>query len=137
MRAGTWRTASRSSSSTWSPTAPAREMRSNQLRPYFSSFAYVLLHALRRLGARDTELARAQRGTLRLRLLKVAARIRITARPVWLPFPRAHPYAAVLPRCSPTSATNPCGIPRDAPYGAPHRERVIIGSRGRRSSRRP
>ena len=36
----------------------AHQMRANQLRLYFSSFAYVLLHALRRLGARGTELAR-------------------------------------------------------------------------------
>ena len=103
------------------------EMRSNQLRLYFSSFAYVLLHALRRLGARDTELARAQCGTLRLRLLKVAVRIRITARRVWLSFPQAHPYAAVLAQVLANLRANPCGIPRDAPYGAPHREPVIIG----------
>ena len=42
----------------------AHEMPANQLRLYLSSFAYVLLQALRRLGARDTELARAQCGTL-------------------------------------------------------------------------
>ena len=74
----------------------AHEMRANQLRLYFSSFAYVLLHGLRRLGARGTELARAQCGTLRLKLLKVAVRVRITARRVWLSFPRTHPYADVL-----------------------------------------
>ena len=43
------------------------EMRANQLRLYFSSFAYVLLDALRRLGTRGTDLARAQCGTLRLK----------------------------------------------------------------------
>ena len=74
----------------------AHEMPANQLRLYLSSFAYVLLQALRRLGARDTELARAQCGTLRLRLLKVAVRIRITARRVWLSFPQAHAYAELL-----------------------------------------
>ena len=74
----------------------AHEMRANQLRLYFSSFAYVLLHGLRRLGAHGTELARAQCGTLRLKLLKVAVRVQITARRVWLSFPRAHPYADVL-----------------------------------------
>ena len=74
----------------------AHEMRANQLRLYFSSFAYVLLHGLRRLGARGTELARAQCGTLRLKLLKVAVRVRITARRVWLSFPRAHPHADML-----------------------------------------
>ena len=74
----------------------AHEMRANQLRLYFSSFAYVLLHGLRRLGARGTELARAQCGTLRLKLLKVAVRVRITARRVWLSFPRVHPHADML-----------------------------------------
>ena len=72
------------------------EMRANQLRLYFSSFAYVLLDALRRLGTRGTDLARAQCGTLRLKLLKVAVRIRITARRVWLSFPQAHVHAAVF-----------------------------------------
>ena len=74
----------------------AHEMRANQLRLYFSSFAYVLLDALRRLGTRGTDLVRAQCGTLRLKLLKVAVRIRITARRVWLSFPQAHVHAAVL-----------------------------------------
>ena len=65
----------------------AHQMRANQLRLYFSSFAYVLLNALRRLGAAGTALARAQCGTLRLKLLKVAVRLRITVRHVWLSFP--------------------------------------------------
>ena len=68
-------------------------MRANQLRLYFSSFAYVLMQALRRLGTQGTELARAQCSTLRLKLFKVAARIRITARRGWLSFVRAYPYA--------------------------------------------
>ena len=71
-------------------------MRANQLRLYFSSFAYVLMHALRRLGAEGTELARAQCSTLRLKLLKIGARIRITARRVWLSFSQAYPYAATF-----------------------------------------
>ena len=73
-------------------------MRANQLRLYFSSFAYVLMHALRRLGAEGTELARAQCATLRLKLFKVAARIRITARRVWLSFSQAYPYAETFAR---------------------------------------
>ena len=71
-------------------------MRANQLRLYFSSFAYVLMHGLRRLGAEGTELARAQCSTLRLKLLKIGARIRITARRVWLSFSQAYPYAATF-----------------------------------------
>ena len=71
-------------------------MRANQLRLYFSSFAYVLMQALRRLGTEGTELARAQCSTLRLKLFKVGARIRITARRVWLSFSQSYPYAATF-----------------------------------------
>ena len=56
----------------------AHTMRANQLRLYFSSFAYVLMHALRRLGTEGTHFARAQCATLRLKLLKIAARVKIT-----------------------------------------------------------
>ena len=68
-------------------------MRANQLRLYFASFAYVLMHGLRRLGARGTPFARAQCSTLRLKLLKLGARVKITARRVWLSFSEAYPYA--------------------------------------------
>ena len=68
-------------------------LRANQLRLYFSSFAYVLLHGLRRLGLAGTAHARAQSTTIRLKLLKIGARIRITVRKVWLSFSKAYPYA--------------------------------------------
>ena len=71
----------------------AHTMRANQLRLYFSSFAYVLMQALRRLGAKGTELARAQCTTLRRKLLKIGTRIRFTARRVWLSFSQSYPYA--------------------------------------------
>ncbi len=67
-------------------------LRANQLRLYFASFAYVLMHGLRRLGLAGTRWARAQCGTLRVRLLKVAARVRVTARRVWLSFSSVYPY---------------------------------------------
>ena len=70
----------------------AATMRANQLRLHFASFAYVLTHGLRRLGLAGTRMAGAQCGTLRVKLLKVAARVRITARRVWLSFPSAHPH---------------------------------------------
>jgi len=47
-------------------------LRSNQIRLYFSSIAYTLMEALRRLGLQQTELGRAQRPTIRLRMLKVS-----------------------------------------------------------------
>jgi hypothetical protein len=68
-------------------------MRANQLRLYFSSFAYVLMHGLRRLGLAGTQHAKAQCTTIRLKLLKIGARIRITARKVWLSFSEAYPWA--------------------------------------------
>jgi hypothetical protein len=67
-------------------------MRANQLRLYFASFAYVLMHGLRRLGLAGTSYARAQCTTIRLKLLKIGARIRITVRKVWLSFSEACPY---------------------------------------------
>jgi hypothetical protein len=69
-------------------------MRANQLRLYFSSFAYVLMHGLRRLGLQCTQHARAQCTTIRLKLLKIGARINITVRKVWLSFSEAYPYAS-------------------------------------------
>src|SRR2546425_12763349 len=48
-------------------------LRSNQIRLYCSSFAYLLMQALRRLGLNGTERARAQCGTIRLKLLKIGA----------------------------------------------------------------
>jgi hypothetical protein len=59
---------------------------SNQLRLWFSSLAYVLMQALRHHCLAQTELATAQCGTIRLKLLKVAAQIRISVRRVVIAF---------------------------------------------------
>jgi hypothetical protein len=67
-------------------------MRANQLRLYFSALAYVLVHALRRLGLKGTEWASAQVETIRLRLLKIAAQVRITARRIWICYSGAYPW---------------------------------------------
>jgi hypothetical protein len=69
------------------------EMRANQLRLYFSSFAYVLVQTLRRLGLEETTLATAQCDTIRLKLFKVGARIRISVRKIWISFSESYPYA--------------------------------------------
>ncbi|HZT81207.1 MAG TPA: IS1380 family transposase [Gemmataceae bacterium] len=58
-------------------------MRANQIRLYFSSVAYVLLEALRRLGLSGTKMAEAQCQTIRLKLLKIGALVRVTVRKVW------------------------------------------------------
>ena len=72
------------------------EMHANQLRLYFSSFAYVLIQTLRRLVLQGTALARAQCNTIRLKLLKVGVQVRISARKVWLAFAESYPYAALF-----------------------------------------
>jgi hypothetical protein len=67
-------------------------LRSNQIRLYFSSLAYVLMEALRRLGLKATELAQAQAETIRLKVLKIGALIRLTVRQVWVSMAGGYPY---------------------------------------------
>ena len=74
----------------------AATMRANQVRLYCSSIAYVLLEAWRRLGLAGTELASAQCQTIRLKLLKIGALVRVTVRKVWVKMSRGCPYAAVF-----------------------------------------
>ena len=74
----------------------AATMRANELRLWFSSVAYTLLAALRRLGLKGTELARAQCGTIRLKLLKIGAQIRVTVRKVWISLAESCPYRRVF-----------------------------------------
>ena len=67
-------------------------LRSNQIRLYFSSMAYVLMEALRRLGLKGTDLSQAQASTIRLKLLKIGALVRITVRRVWVSMAGGYPY---------------------------------------------
>ena len=55
---------------------------SNQLRLWLATFAYLLLERMRTLGLAGTELARATVGNVRLKLLKVAAQVRVSVRRV-------------------------------------------------------
>lgn len=71
----------------------AATMRANQIRLWFSSVAYLLLQALRRLGLQGTALARAQCDTIRLKLLKIGAQVRLTVRKVWVSLASGSPYA--------------------------------------------
>jgi hypothetical protein len=73
-------------------------LRSNQLRLYLSAMAYVLLQGLRRLGLKGTEWAHAQVGTIRLRLLKIGAQVRITVRKVWVSLASGFPWQAMFAR---------------------------------------
>src|ERR1700760_1119598 len=69
----------------------AATMRANQLRLYLSVRAYALVCGLRRLGWRATQLAHAQVGTIRLRLLKVGAQNQITVRKLWVEMSSSFP----------------------------------------------
>lgn len=74
----------------------AETMRANQLRLYLSAAAYVLLDALRRLALKGTVMAQAQVDTIRLRLLKIGARIRFSARRVVLSMSSGYPWQALF-----------------------------------------
>ncbi len=69
----------------------AATMRSNQLRLWLASMAYVLMEALRRLGLAATKLANATCGSIRLKLLKIGALVRISVRRVKIAMASAHP----------------------------------------------
>jgi hypothetical protein len=71
-------------------------LHSNQIRLYLSSIAYCMLVALRQLGLKGTDMAQAQCGTIRVRLLKIGAQIRITARKIWISMAAGHPAASVF-----------------------------------------
>ena len=67
-------------------------MRANQMRLYLSTMAYVLVSGLRRVGLKGTELAEAQVSTIRTKLLKIGAQIRVTVRKVWVSMASSYPW---------------------------------------------
>jgi len=79
--------ADRTSASTFAP---------NQLRLWCSTVAYLLLSELRRLGLKGTAWARAQCGTLRLKLLKIGARIQVSVRRIRLALASGYPYEGLF-----------------------------------------
>jgi len=68
------------------------EMKGNQLRLYFSALAYTLMEALRRLGLKGTPWAEAQVDTIRLKLLKIGAIVRLSVRRVLLQLSSSYPW---------------------------------------------
>jgi hypothetical protein len=82
-------------------------MASNQMRLWFSAFAYMLLERLRAWGLRGTALARANLGTIRLRLLKVAASVTVSVRRIYVRLASAFPLKELFGACQRTLA---CGI---------------------------
>src|SRR5689334_12874070 len=70
----------------------AKTMRANQLRLWLASMAYVLVEALRRLGLPGSRLANATCGTIRLKLLKIGALVRLSVRRVKLAMASGCPF---------------------------------------------
>lgn len=84
--------------SLFSDRASAETIKANQLRLYLSSAAYLLMCALRRLGLQGTELADAQCITIRQKLLKIGAQIRVSVRRVWISLASSFPAQAIFQR---------------------------------------
>ena len=92
----------------FSDRTSAATMHANQLRLWFSSVAYLMMSALRRLGLKDTDLAKAQCDTIRLKLFKIGARITITARKIWISLSSSYPLANLFARvCSNLAHASP------------------------------
>jgi hypothetical protein len=72
----------------------AATMRANQLRLWLASFAYVLMHGLRRIGLAATRFARATCGTMRAALLKIGAQVTLSVRRVRVAMASACPWRA-------------------------------------------
>lgn len=71
----------------------------NQLRLWLATFAYLLLERLRALGLAGTELARATVGSVRLKLLKVAAQVRVSVRRVYVQLNSAYAWPEIFRHC--------------------------------------
>ena len=74
----------------------AETMRANQMRLYLSAMAYVLVSGLRRVGLKGTELAQAQVSTIRIKLLKIGAQIRVSVRKVWVSMASSYPWQGMF-----------------------------------------
>jgi hypothetical protein len=74
----------------------AASLRANQLRLWFASLAYVLVTALRRISLQGTELAQATAGTIRLKLLKLGARVTVSVRRIKIAIASACPLKGVF-----------------------------------------
>jgi len=72
---------------------------SNQLRLWLATFAYLMLERVRALGLQGTELASATAGTIRLKLLKVAAAVKVSVRRVYVQYCSAFPMQEIFALC--------------------------------------
>ncbi len=74
----------------------SNRIKANQLRLWFSTAAYLLLHQLRQMGLKGTPMARSQCHTMRLKLLKIGAQIRISVRRVVISLASGYPYERIF-----------------------------------------
>jgi len=84
-------------------------MASNQLRLWFSAFAHLMLSVLRAEVLRGTDLAQATVGQIRLKLFKIAARVKISCRRIHLELASAYPYRETFRRAWANLVAMPAG----------------------------
>ncbi len=86
-------------------------LRANQLRLYFSAFAGILMGIIKQFGLAGTDMAAAQCATIRVRLLKIADVVKVTARKVWLSFSSVYPcqelFARIVARLQAAARASP------------------------------
>jgi len=93
-----------------------QSMRANQLRLWLSSVAYTLLQALRQFGLQQTPLAKARCDTIRLKLLKIGALVRVSVRRVYFALASSYPYQTLFAQVlGNLQAWQPLPPPRAAP----------------------
>jgi len=89
----------------------AATMRANQLRLWFASLAYILLCALRRIALVHTQFAHATCGTIRLKLLKIGALVKVSVRRIKVALasscPSQHDFAQAYRALCRTAALQP------------------------------
>ena len=72
------------------------KLKSNQLRLWFSSIAYVMMETLRRSALNETEMSQAQCSTIRLKLLKIGAIVKVSVRRVYIGFASGYPFQSLF-----------------------------------------
>lgn len=88
-----------------------KSMRANEMRLWLSSMGYVLMTALQRLGLQGTQLAKAQCDSVRLKLLKIGAKVKVTVRHVWFSLAEGYPYRELFQQIY-DNLVRLCPVPR-------------------------
>jgi len=74
-------------------------MKSNQLRRWFSVIAHFIMNPLKACVLKETELEKATIGQVRLKLFKIAVRIKVSVRRILLEFASSHPRQKLFGQC--------------------------------------